>query len=200
MRIWTLLFLNLTMSAFALPFLDSSEWQIMSETFWPLLVIMVSSSLTSFLTLVMYTRALGRGSMSVVNSLSAISVVLGIPIALVGNFLLPGAFGELATEIFVWIVKGFGIILVIIGVIALQAADVRALVLIKVKSQTGDILPVLFNIKGVEKASAIAGDYDYLICVKSRSLGKTRSNILNKLNAIPEIKYHETMVVLQDFR
>ena len=200
MRIWTLLFLNLTMSAFALPFLDSSEWQIMSETFWPLLVIMVSSSLTSFLTLVMYTRALGRGSMSVVNSLSAISVVIGIPIALVGNFLLPGAFGELTTDIFVWIVKGFGIILVIIGVIALQAADVRALVLIKVKSQTGDILPVLFNINGVEKASAIAGDYDYLLCIKSRSLGKTRSNILNKLNAIPEIKYHETMVVLQDFR
>jgi drug/metabolite transporter (DMT)-like permease len=200
MRIWTLLFLNLTMSGFTIPFLGPSDWQIMSEAFWPSLVLMVSSSVTSFLTLVMYTRALGRGSMSIVNSLSSISVVLGIPLTLVGNFLLPGAFGELTSDIFIWIVKGFGIILVIIGVIALQATDVRALILIKVKPQTGDILPVLFDIRGVENASAIAGDYDYLICIKSRSLGKARSNILNKLNSIPEIKNHETMVVLQDFR
>jgi DNA-binding Lrp family transcriptional regulator len=98
------------------------------------------------------------------------------------------------------IIKGLGIILVMIGVIALQATDVRAMVFIKVKSETGDILPDLFDIKGVEKASAIAGDYDYLICIKSRSLGKTRTNILNKLNEIPEIESHETLVVLQDYR
>jgi hypothetical protein len=172
----------------------------MYETFWPSLMLMIGSSVFTFLAIIMYTRALGRGSMSIVNSLTSISVVLGIPIIILGNFILPGAFGDLFADLFLWIVKGFGIILVLIGVIALQATDVRAVVLIKLKPQASGILSELFDIKGVEKASAIAGDYDYLICIKSRSLGKARSNILNKLNTIPEIQYHETLVVLQDFR
>jgi drug/metabolite transporter (DMT)-like permease len=200
MRIWTLLFLNLTFSGFLIPFLGPVEWQAMFDAFWSSLFLMIGSSISTFFALVFYVRALGRGSMSVVNSLTSISVLLGIPITLIGNYILPGAFGDLSSDSFLLIVKGFGIILVMIGVIALQASDVRAIVLIKVKPFTGDILPDLFEIKGVEKASAVAGDFDYLICIKSRSLGKTRTNILNKLNEIPEIKYQETLVVLQDYR
>jgi uncharacterized membrane protein len=200
MRIWVLLFLNLTMSALTIPLLGPTDWQSMAEAFLPSMLFMIGSSIATFFSVVFYVRALGRGSMSVVNSLTSISVVLGIPITLIGNFLLPGAFGDLLSDSFLMIIKGLGIILVMIGVIALQATDVRAMVFIKVKSETGDILPDLFDIKGVEKASAIAGDYDYLICIKSRSLGKTRTNILNKLNEIPEIESHETLVVLQDYR
>ena len=200
MRIWTLLFLNLTFSGLIFPFLGPTDWQAMIDAFWSSLLLMIGSSISAFFALVLYARALGRGSMSIVNSLSSISVVLGIPITLIGNLAFPGAFGDLSSDSFLWIVKVFGMILVMIGVIALQASDVRSIVLIKVKSQTDDILPDLFNIKGVEKASAIAGDYDYLICIKSRSLGKTRTNILNKLNEIPEIEFQETLVVLQDYR
>ncbi len=148
----------------------------------------------------MYVRALGKGSMAVVNSLSSISVVLGIPMTIIGNFFIEGAFGQLTDDPFLWVLKFFGIALIMIGVIALEAADVRSLVLIRVKPQTGDILPALFDIKGVEKATAMAGDYDYLLSIKSRSLGKTRTNILKKVQAIPAIQHIETLVVLRDYR
>jgi uncharacterized membrane protein len=200
MRIWTLLFLNLTMSTLTIPLLDSYDWQSMANAFGSTLVLMIGSSVSTFFALVMYARALGRGSMAIVNSLASVSVVLGMFITILGNQFLPGAFGDTTIDPFLWILRGLGIILVMIGVIALQATEVRAMVLIRVKPQSGDILADLYDIKGVEKVSALAGDYDYMICIKSRSLGKTRLNILNKLNKIPEIQYHETLVVLQDYR
>ena len=200
MRLWSLLFLNLSFSAISIPLMGPATWTTIAATFSALVWLMVGSSVATFLSLVMYVRALGRGSMSVVNSLSAVSVVLGIPVTLLGNIVLPGAFGSITADIFLWTLKIFGIGLVIIGILSLQAADVRSLVIIKVKPQTKDILPVLFDIKGVEKASALAGKYDYLLSIKSRSLSKTRTGILNRIQTIPGVESVETMIVLKDYR
>jgi drug/metabolite transporter (DMT)-like permease len=199
MRIWSLLVLNLVMSLLALPFLDESAWASMSISFIPLVGYMVGSSVATFLAIVMYIRALGRGKMAVVNSLSSISVVLGIPITLIGNLLIPGAFGLLEAEGFMWVLKIFGIILVMTGVIALEASDVRSLVLIKVKPLTGDLLPELFDIKGVETAAALAGPQDYLLSIKTRNLTKTRSLILKRIQTIEGIKDVETLIVMKEY-
>jgi drug/metabolite transporter (DMT)-like permease len=199
MRIWTLLILNLVMSLLSLPFMSESMWQSMVVGFIPLLGHMVGSSIAAFFAIVMYVRALGRGKMAVVNSLSAISVVLGIPITVIGNLLIPGAFGVLDADGFLWSLKMFGVILVMIGVVALEASDVRSLVLIKVKPMTGDLLPELFDIKGVEKVSALAGNCDYLLSVKSRNLIKTHSMILKKIQKIQGIYDYETLVVIKEY-
>lgn len=200
MRLWSLLFLNLVFTLISFPFMSLATWAAMASSFASLFWFMVSSSVTAFLSIVMYVRALGRGSMSVVNSLSAVSVVLGIPITLLGNLLIPGAFGIVTGDVFIWILKIFGVGLVIIGVLTLQAADVRAIVIIKVRPQTTDILPALFDIKGVEKAAALAGSYDYMLSIKSRSLSKTRTGILNRIQAIPGIESAQTVIVLKDYR
>ena len=200
MRVWTLLVLNSVMSLLILPMMPAESWQVMIDNFIPLLWLMVGSSLTIFLALVMYARALGRGSMSVVNSLSAISVVLGVPITLIGNALLPGAFGIIETDPFMWTLTILGIVLVVIGIIALQAADVHSLVLVKVKPLVGDLLPELFDIRGVEKVAALAGTHDYILTIKSRNLAKTRTKILNRIQKIPGIDDIETLVVIKEFR
>ena len=199
MRVWSLLILNLVMSGLALPFLQESAWQSMMIGFFPLVGFMIGGSLATFFSIIMYVRALGRGKMAVVNSLSSISVVLGIPITVIGNLLIPGAFGVLDSTAFLWSLKFFGIILVVIGIIALEASDVRSVVLIKVKPMTGDLLPQLFDIKGVEKAAALTGDHDYLLSIKSRNLTKTRSLILNKIQKIEGISDVETLVVIKEF-
>jgi uncharacterized membrane protein len=200
MRLWSLLFLNLSFSAISMPLMDPATWNTIAATFSSLVLLMVGSSVATFLSLVMYVRALGRGSMSVVNSLSAVSVVLGIPLTLLGNLLIPGAFGSISSDIFLWTLKILGIGLVIIGILSLQAADVRSLVIIRVKPQTTDILPALYDIKGVEKAAALAGQYDYMLSIKSRSLSKTRTGILKKVQAIPGVEDIETMIVMKDYR
>ncbi len=199
MRVWSLLVLNLILSAVSIPFLSPGSWEVMASSFLSLSGLMIGTSLATFLSIVMYIRALGRGSMAVVNSLSAISVVLGIPITIIGNFVLPGAFGVLESDAFLWTLTIFGVILVMIGVIALEASDIRSLVLIKVKPQTGDLLPQLFDIKGVEKAAALAGPHDYILSIKSRNLAKTRSMILKKIQKIPGIDDVETLVTIKEY-
>ncbi len=200
MRLWTLIFLNISMTVMMLPLMTPSTWEVIALTFMQLFWIMIASSITIFISMVMYVRALGKGTMAVVNSISAVSVILGIPITIIGNSLIPGAFGVMEDDVFLWILRILGVILVMIGVIALQAADVRSLVFIKVKPHTEDLLPELFSIRGVKKAAAIAGDYDYILTLKSRSLTKTRSMILKRIQMIPEIEHVETLVVIKDYR
>lgn len=200
MRLWSLLVLNSAMSLFMLPMLPANAWQLMAENVLQLLWMMVGSSLAAFLSIVMYIRALGKGSMAVVNSLSAISVVLGIPVTIIGNIFLPGGFGDLGNDPFLWTLKVLGIILVMIGIVALQASDIRSIVLVKVKPMTGDLLPALYAVKGVEKAAALAGELDYLLSIKSRNLSKTRSMILDKIQKIPGIDHIETLVVIREYR
>ncbi|MHA1247705.1 MAG: Lrp/AsnC ligand binding domain-containing protein [Candidatus Thorarchaeota archaeon] len=200
MRVWSLLFLNIVFSLYAVTVLPVDVWEIMAATFEPLFWLMVASSVTTFLSLILYVRALARGSMAIVNSLSSISVVLGIPVTLIGNTFIPGAFGAVTGDVFLWTLRVFGVILVMIGVVALEASDVRSIVLIKVCPLTGDLLPDLFAIKGVETAAALAGEYDYLLTIKSRSLGKTRKLILRKVQQVAGVKDIETLVVLRDYR
>ena len=200
MRVWSLLVLNLIFGLFSVPFMSPSSWQVMASSFVPLSGLMIGTSITAFFSIVMYVRALGRGSMAVVNSLSSISVVLAIPVTIIGNLIIPGAFGLLDSSVFLWTLTMFGVILVMIGVIALEASDVRSLVLIKVKPQTGDLLPHLFDINGVEKAAALAGPHDYILTIKSRNLAKTRSMILKRIQKIPGIADVETLVTIKDYR
>jgi len=200
MRVWSLLVLNSVMSLFLFPMLPADAWQIMVDDFVILLIPMVGSAVTIFFALVMYARALGRGSMSIVNSLSAVSVVLGVPMTLIGNAIIPGAFGDIETDLFMWTLTILGIILVMIGILALQASDVRSFVIVKVKPQVGDILPDLFKIKGVERAAALAGMHDYLLTIKSRNLAKTRTKILKRIQQVEGIDKIETLVIIRDYR
>ncbi len=199
-RVWSLLVLNLIFSLFSVPFMSPTSWQVMVSSFIPLSGLMIGSSITALFSIVMYVRALGRGSMAVVNSLSSISVVLAIPVTIIGNLIIPGAFGLLDSDVFLWTLTMFGVVLVMIGVIALEASDIRSLVLIKVKPQTGDLLPHLFDIRGVEKAAALAGPHDYILTIKSRNLAKTRSMILKRIQKIPGIADVETLVTIKDYR
>jgi DNA-binding Lrp family transcriptional regulator len=200
MRVWSLLILDLVYSVLSLPLMSELSWNAVATSFVPLMGFMIGSSLTTFLSIVMYVRALGRGSMAIVNSLSAISVVLGIPMALIGNLLVPGAFGVVSSDTFLWTLRIIGIVLVLIGVISLEASDVRSIMLVKVRPRTGDLLPDLYAIRGVESVSALAGRDDYLLSVRSRSLAKTRKLILKKIQNIEGVKTVQTLVVLKEFR
>jgi uncharacterized membrane protein len=197
MRLWSLLVLNSMMSVLSLPMLPADWVSIMEQSFAPLSLMMIGSSAATFMSIVMYVQALGRGSMSVVNSLSAVSVVLGIPVTVIGSF---AGLGAITTDPFLWTLKILGVILVMVGVVALQSSEVRSLVLIKVKPMTGDLLPELFAIRGVEKASALAGTYDYILSIKSRNLAKTRTKILRKVHMIQGVDDLETLVIIRDYR
>ncbi len=200
MRLWSLLVLNSVFTVFAVPMIDPQDWSVLTQLGWEIVFWMVVGSVATFLSIVMYIQALGRGTMAIVNSLSSISVVLGIPVGIVGHMILPTGFEEMGGTPTIWILRVIGVTLVLLGILALETSDVRSIILIRVKPATGDLLPAFFRVRGVESASALAGTQDYILSVRSRSLAKTRKQILKQIQEIKGVAQIQTLVVLKEYR
>ncbi|NWF96598.1 MAG: Lrp/AsnC ligand binding domain-containing protein [Candidatus Thorarchaeota archaeon] len=200
MRVWSLFVLNSVFTLLILPVVTPEQWATVPLVTPTMIVWMAIGSLATFLSIVLYIRALARGSMAIVNSLTSISVVLGIPVSVIGSLTLPGSFGPITSDPTTWILRTFGVILVVVGIVALEGSDVRSIILIRTKSNAGDLLPALFSVKGVESASALAGREDYLLSVRSRSLAKTRKLVLKKIQQIEGVNTIQTLVVLKEYR
>ncbi len=200
MRLWSLLVLNTVFTVFAIPMAAPEEWVVFTQLTWEIIFWMAFGSIATFLSIAMYIQALGKGTMAIVNSLSSISVVLGIPIGIVGHLVLPTGFEEVGGTPTIWVLRIIGVTLVLLGILALETSDVRSIILIRVKPATGDLLPALFQVRGVESASALAGTHDYLLSVRSRSLAKTRKQIIKRIQEIEGVTQVNTLIVLKEYR
>ncbi len=68
----------------------------------------------------LFQKAIKNGTVSKVSLILNISIILGIPIALFGDWLKPGIFGEVPSDFLTWIVRTLGIILIISGIILIN--------------------------------------------------------------------------------
>jgi len=200
LRVWSLIFtaiLFTTIMPFMIPLGQIVNACYVAITYFPLLAF---DMIVTFLSYVLYIRALGLGKMSVVNALYSISVVVGLPITIILASLFPGVFlfPEL-TGVF-GVIKVIGIIFVFLGMIALSLSEVTAYVFIKAKPrETQELIRNLLKIKGVEYISVTAGRYDYILRVKLRSLGKAYDNIVRELSRIDGISDFIWVSVLKEW-
>jgi hypothetical protein len=140
-----------------------------------------------FIARILYVRALSMGKMSIVNSLSSVSVIAGIPITIIFSFIWPTYFplpgGEFAWV--VWLLRGIGVILVVSGIIGLSMSEVKIMILAKIKSGVVCDYKQIKAISGVESVSAITGKYDLMIIIRSRTIGRGYQPIVEKLAKMP---------------
>jgi len=145
------------------------------------------SMLLVFIARILYVRALSMGKMSIVNSLSAISVVAGIPVTLIFNIIWPVYFplpsGSLAWV--VWLLRGLGAILVFGGIAGLAMSEVKIIVLAKVRSGVVCDYAKIKAISGVESVAVITGKYDLVIVLKTRTMVRGYQSIVDKLEMMP---------------
>ncbi len=199
LRLWILLFINIIMTLFMIPFLTPEVIVLIAlqlPVIWGWLLLPVA---LTFFSLVAYLQALGRGKMSVVQSIGSIAIVLGIPLTMLGAFLLPGIFNPPATDFLSWMLKLTGTIFVIAGIIALSSATLRGYVLVKLRPGTGDIMSELRSIHGVRRVSAISGHWDYLIRIEIRTLSSTRAKTLKKIEEVKGVIDMETSLILKEW-
>jgi uncharacterized membrane protein len=199
LRLWLLLFLNLFMTMMMLP-LITPDVVILLVVQFPIVApwLLFPVGLT-FLSNAAYLQALGRGKMSVVQSVGSIAVVLGIPLTLLGAFLFPGVFYSPATDFLSWLLKFTGTIFVIAGIIALSMSETPGYVLVKLRHGTGDIMVALRRIHGVRRVSAITGKWDYLIRIDIRSLSSARAKTLKSIEKTPGVIDMETLLILREW-
>ena len=186
-RLWTLLFMSFFTIVLSLPFMKSADWLVFRNTFVPALLPISLSMILVYVARILYVRALSMGKMAIVNSLSSISVIAGIPISLIGSAIWPDYFllptGEFAWA--VWLLRGIGAILVFTGIVGLSMSEVKILILAKIKGGMEWDPEKIKSISGVEKVSALTGKYDLLIVLKSRTIGRGYQPIVEELEKLP---------------
>ncbi len=186
-RLWTLLFMAFFTIILSLPFMKAEGWLVFKTTFKAALFPIALSMLLVFIARILYVRALAMGKMSIVNSLSSVSVIAGIPITIIFGFIWPAYFpmpgGSFAWV--VWLLRGIGAILVFSGIVGLSMSEVKIMILAKVKSGMICDYEKIKAISGVEKVSVITGKYDLMIVLRSRTIGRGYQPIVEKLEKIP---------------
>ncbi len=186
-RLWTLLFMAAFTIIFSLPFMDEAGWFLFKQTFQKALFPIALSMLLVFISRIFYVRALSMGKMSIVNSLSSVSVIVGIPITIICSLIWPAYFPAVTGEFtwLIWMLRGIGAILVFSGIVGLSLSEVKIMILAKIRAGEVCDIAKIKSISGVEKVSAITGKYDLMIILRSRTIGRGYQPIVDQLASLP---------------
>jgi DNA-binding Lrp family transcriptional regulator len=201
-RFWNVVFAGIITSIF-IPMIDIIlgtsnfiEGISVAITYLPWVALIM---LITFFEFVFYIRALGIGKASVTQAVRASIVLFAIPFSIilaVLNIIPP--FNLAPTFI---IMKIIGITLVIFGIVSFALSLVKAYVFITVKPGYSiyDTMQKLWNINGVIRVTAIAGKYDFIIKIRTRSLVTGYERIIKKINEIESIKKYRWESVLKEW-
>ena len=153
-----------------------------------ILIALLSMGIT-FFAKITYIRALGIGRASITQAVTSLSVILGIPLTLIAELVIPGVLVPIYGSPLVFLIKLIGTIMVALGIVTLALSEVRAYILIRAPRGKGNvILNKVAKIKGVTYVSAVAGKFDFIVRVKIRTLGKGYRLVVRKLEKIDGIE------------
>ncbi|MFW9922058.1 MAG: hypothetical protein ACFFDW_02090 [Candidatus Thorarchaeota archaeon] len=200
-RLWTLFFMAFFTIVLSLPFMKADDWQLFVTSFKPAFIPIALSMLLVYIARILYVRALSMGKMSIVNSLASVSVIVGIPINLIGYFIWPDYFSIPTgpTAWAVWLLRGIGAILVFVGIIALSISEVKIVIFAKVKKGMECDIERIKSIQGVEKISVLTGKYDLLIVLRSRTIGRGYQPIVEQLEKLPFLSDIQSTSILKEW-
>ncbi len=199
LRLWTLLIMTFAQSLAVIPSLINGGFVDFVTNWEAAMLPTVFSVVITFASIVLYSRALTMGKMSIVRALRSISVVFTFPVVLIAGLWVPEILGSGFSDPLSVTLKISGSILILIGVIALALSETKCILLAKVK-QGFEIIPSeLINMKGVENFSHITGIYDLLINIKMRNIGKTLSLLEKSIVKIEWIESVTTHPIIKEF-
>lgn len=201
-RFWNLVFsfLFVICFLFGLDFFTGSYYivegiAVSLQHFW---LVALTMGVT-FFSYVLYIRALGLGKASVNNAIRASTIIFALPfsLGLTVYFGLP----MFSTDPVMLIIKGIGIVLIVLGIISFALALVKAYIFISVKPgyPIRETMRKLWDIRGVSHVSATAGKYDFIVKVSTRTLMKGYEKIIRKIDEIPEIENFQWASVLREW-
>ena len=199
LRIWTLLIMTIGQVLASLPTILKKGITEITENWKPALAPSLLSMLLVYVSVVFYTRALTMGKMSIVKALNSISVVATIPFAALAAIWMPEVFNTEFTGSFDIILKISGSILILLGMIALALSETKSILLAKLKQGEAIDLEKLTKLKGVAEVAFITGEYDLLIRVRIRSIGRTYRLLEKSIAKLPWIADIMTLQIMKEY-
>ena len=153
----------------------------------------------AFFSYVFYIRALGIGKASITQAVKSSVIIFSIPISIALAYF--GFIDPISTDYSLLIVRISGIILMLLGIVSFALTLIKAYIFIKMKPgyPIEVTMQKLWDIKGVNRVTAIAGDYDFIIKIRTRTLVKGYERILRKIESIEGIKQFKWQSVLKEW-
>ena len=140
----------------------------------------------TFFSFIFYIRALGIGKASVTQAVKATVIIFTIPITILLSYF---GYTEFVTDPILLLIKFIGITIMMLGIVSFALTLTKAYVFIKMKPgyPIDQTMQNLWNIRGVNRVTAVAGPYDFIIKIHTRTLVKGYERILRKVHSIPGI-------------
>jgi len=196
-RLWNVIFACIFSAIFisVFDYLNHSQYLIAgiqasyNHYFWVMLI-----AIGVFFSFIFYIRALGIGKASVTQAVKATVIVFSIPVSiLLGYF-------ETSDPVLL-LIKFMGIVLMMLGILSFALTLTKAYVFIRMKPgyDIDETMNQLWKIRGVNRVCAVAGPYDYIIKIRTRTLVKGYERILRKVENVPGIKDYKWQSVLKEW-
>ena len=153
----------------------------------------------TFFAFVFYIRALGIGKASITQAVRSSIIIFTIPVTIILASL--GIIPLFSVDPVWLLIKIIGIILIILGIISFALTLVKAYIFIRIKPghPVEETMQKLWDISGVNRVSAVAGDYDFIIKIRTRTLMKGYEKIIRKIESIEGIKEYKWQSVLKEW-
>lgn len=153
----------------------------------------------TFFSYVFYVRALGIGKASVTQAVKSSVIIFTIPVSLLLTYF--GFIEPITADPVLIVIKIMGISLMILGIVSFALTLVKAYIFIKMKSgyPIDEVMQRIWDIKGVNRVCAVAGEYDFIVKIRTRTLVKGYENILKKIMSTDGIKEYKWLTVLKDW-
>jgi len=201
-RLWNVTFACLFTAIFALTFdyyngtnnFINAIYASINQFGWLILV-----GIGTFFSFVFYIRALGIGKASVTQAVKSSVIIFTIPVSIALAYF--GFIDPITADPILILIKVMGIILMILGIVSFALTLIKAYIFIKMKPgyPIEETMQKLWGIHGVNRVTAVAGEYDFIIKVRTRTLVKGYERILQKIESIEGIKEYKWQSVLKEW-
>jgi DNA-binding Lrp family transcriptional regulator len=153
----------------------------------------------TFFSYVFYIRALGIGKASVTQAVRASIIIFAIPFSILLSYfnIIP----PFSTDPMTILLKIIATTLVTLGIVSYALNLVKAYIFIRVKTghNIEETMDKLWDIRGVTRVVAVAGPYDYIVKIRTRTLVKGYEQIIRKIEEIDAIKEYKWQSVLKEW-
>lgn len=152
-----------------------------------------------FFSFIFYIRALGIGKASVTQAVKASVIIFSIPVTIaLGYFGITEPF--LMDPVFI-VIKFIGIVLILLGILSFALTLTKAYIFIRMKPgfDIEETMKKLWDVRGVNRVCAVAGHYDFILKIRTRTLVKGYERILRKVEAVPGVDEYKWQSVLKEW-
>ena len=201
-RLWNVIFACIFTAIFALGFdyyngtnnlIDAFYFSI-NQVGWLVLV-----GTGTFFSFVFYIRALGIGKASVTQAVKSSVIIFTIPVSIVLAYF--GFIDPITSDPVLILIRFMGIVLMILGIVSFALTLMKAYIFIRMKPgyRIEETMQKIWDIKGVDRVCAVAGEYDFIVKIRTRTLVKGYERIIRKIEDIEAIKSYKWQSVLKEW-